>query len=82
MFHILRNIGLGVEKRVNRITTRLVTGIIIGAVMFLGFFLASFYGYSLLGIQPLEGFLAMCGLLVFLISGFFLISLKTNGYQT
>ncbi|MEA2022399.1 MAG: hypothetical protein U9N08_07990 [Candidatus Caldatribacteriota bacterium] len=73
---------LGVEKRVNRTTTILVTGSIIGVIMFLGFFLTSFYGYSLLGIQPLEGFLAMCGLLTFLICGFFLISLNANRHQT
>jgi hypothetical protein len=72
---------LEVEKRVNRTTTILVTGIIIGVIMFLGIFLTSFYGYSLLGIQPLEEFLAMCGLLAFLISGFFLISLKTNRHK-
>lgn len=72
---------LGVEKRVNRTTTTLVAGIIIGAIMFLGFFLTSFYGYSLLGVQPLEEFLAMCGLLAFLISGFFLISLRTNRHK-
>jgi len=72
---------LGVKKRVNRTTTILFMGISIGFAMFLGFFLASSYGYSLLGIQPLEEFLAMCGLLAFLICGFFLISLKTNRHQ-
>jgi len=72
---------LGVEKRMERTDTILVTLVIMGAVIFLGFYLTLFYDYSILGIQSLEEFLSMCGLLIFIISGFFLFSLKTNRYQ-
>ena len=62
----------------NITTTMLVVGIIIGAAIFLGFYLTSFYDYSILGIPSLEEFLAMLGLITLLICGFFLTSYKTN----
>ena len=65
----------------NITTTLLVIGIVIGAAIFFGFYLTSFYDYSILGIPSLEEFLAMLGLITLLICGFFLISYKTNRYQ-
>ncbi len=65
----------------NITTTILVVGIIIGATIFLGFYLTSFYDYSILGMPSLEEFLAMLGLITLLICGFFLISYKTNRHR-
>jgi hypothetical protein len=72
---------LEVKGRMDRITTILISGFMIGTITFLGFFLTTIYDYSLLGIPSLEEFIAMCGLIILIISGFFLISLKTNSYQ-
>ena len=76
-FHIT---FLGVEKRVDRTTKIIILGIIIGAFLFLGFYITSFYGYHLIGIPLLEEFIAMCGIILFIISGFFLVSLRTAGH--
>jgi len=65
----------------NITTTLLVIGIVIGATIFLGFYLTSFYDYSIFGVPSLEEFLAMLGLITLLICGFFLISYKTNRHQ-
>ena len=65
----------------NITTTILVVGIIIGATIFLGFYLTSFYDYSILGMPSLEEFLAMLGLITLLICGFFLISYKANRHR-
>ena len=51
-------------------------GVIIGAMLFLGFFGLSYFGYNVIGIQFLGKFIAMLGLIIFFISGFFLLSLK------
>jgi hypothetical protein len=72
---------LGGKKRVNITTTILVIGIIIGATIFLGFYLTSYYDYSILGVPSLEEFLTLLGLIILLICGFFLISHKTNRHQ-
>ncbi|MCK5300256.1 MAG: hypothetical protein KAJ21_00035 [Thermoplasmatales archaeon] len=59
-------------------TTKItLVGIIFGALIFLGFYLASQNYYSIIGIPPLEEFIAMVGVLLFIISGFFYFSLKT-----
>jgi hypothetical protein len=68
---------LGVEWRMNRTTLILFIGFLIGLIMFLGFYIASANNYSIFGIPPLEEFIAMFGLIVIIICGFFLISLKT-----
>jgi len=62
----------------NKISEILITGIIVGAILFIGFFISSYTKNSILGIPSLEEFISMIGLIVLFISGFFLISLKTN----
>jgi hypothetical protein len=54
-----------------------LAGIIIGILIFLGFYLSSLYNYSIIGIPSLEEFIAMIGVLLFIISGFFYFSYKT-----
>jgi hypothetical protein len=68
---------LGVEKRMDKTRKIIFTGIILGALLFLAFYLSSLYNYSIIGIPPLEEFIAMVGVLLFIISGFFYFSLKT-----
>ena len=54
-----------------------ITGIIVGAILFIGFYLSDMLNYNLIGIPPLEEFIAMIGILILIISGFFYFSLKT-----
>jgi hypothetical protein len=61
----------------DRPKTIAIIGIIAGAILFIGFYLANILKYSIIGIPPLEEFIAMIGILVFIISGFFYFSLKT-----
>jgi len=65
----------------NITTTILIIGVIIGATVFIGFYLTSFYDYSILGLESLEEFITMFGLIILIICGFFLISHKTNRNQ-
>ncbi|MFE3846165.1 hypothetical protein ACFL1L_04840 [Thermoplasmatota archaeon] len=59
-------------------TTKItLLGIILGAFIFIGFYLSSLYDLNIIGIPPLEEFIAMLGVLIFIISGFFYFSLKT-----
>jgi hypothetical protein len=68
---------LGVEKRMDKTGKITLAGFIIGIMLFLGFYLSSLYNYSIIGIPPLEEFIAMVGVLLFIISGFFYFSYKT-----
>jgi len=54
-----------------------LVGIMAGALIFIGFYISSLYNYHIIGIPPLEEFIAMLGVLLFIISGFFYFSLKT-----
>jgi len=58
-----------------------VIGIILGFATFLGFFPLSYYGHSFLEIPSLGSFLAMCGLIVFLISIALIFLLKAPRYN-
>jgi CHASE3 domain sensor protein len=68
---------LGVEKRMDKTGKITLAGFIIGMILFLGFYLSSLYNFSIIGIPPLEEFIAMVGVLLFIISGFFYLSYKT-----
>ncbi len=70
---------MGVEKRVDKTTKITLLGIILGAFIFIGFYLSALYDFKIIGIPPLEEFIAMLGVLIFIISGFFYFSLKTIG---
>ena len=54
-----------------------ISGIIVGALLFIGFYLSDILNYNLIGIPSLEDFIAMIGILILIISGFFYFSLKT-----
>ena len=54
-----------------------IIGIIIGAFLFLGFYISNVLNLTIIGLPSLEDFIAMIGILVFIISGFFYFSLKT-----
>jgi len=54
-----------------------VSGIFIGALIFIGFYLSSLYDIHIIGIPSLEEFISMLGVLILIISGFFYFSLKT-----
>lgn len=70
---------MGVEKRVDKTTKITLLGIILGAFIFIGFYLSALYDFNIIGIPPLEEFIAMLGVLIFIISAFFYFSLKTIG---
>ncbi len=61
----------------DKITKITLIGFISGILLFLGFYISSLFNYSIIGIPPLEDFIAMIGVLLFIISGFFYFSLKT-----
>jgi len=54
-----------------------IIGIILGAFLFLGFYISNVFNFDIIGVPSLENFIAMIGILVFIISGFFYFSLKT-----
>ena len=59
-------------------TTKITfSGIVIGAIIFMGFYISSLYNIHIIGIPPLEEFIAMLGILILIICGFFYFSLKT-----
>jgi hypothetical protein len=62
----------------DRTNSLLVIGIIIGALIFISFFISTSIQYHIIGIPSLQDFLAMCGLIVSIVCGFFWISYKTN----
>ena len=64
----------------DKTTTILSIGVIFGATIFLGFFGLIHLGYEVFGIPFLSNFIAMIGLILFFISGFFLFALKTPKY--
>ena len=66
------------DELMDRTNTLLILGIIIGAIIFICFFVSTSLQYHIIGIPSLQDFLAMCGLIVLLVCGFFWISLKTN----
>ena len=68
---------MGVEKRMDKTSKITLWGIMSGALIFIGFYISSLYNYHIIGIPPLEEFIAMLGVLLFIISGFFFFSLKT-----
>ena len=55
-----------------------LSGIIVGALLFIGFYLSNEFNYHIIGIPSLEEFIAMIGILIFIICGFFYFSLKTS----
>jgi hypothetical protein len=61
----------------DRLKTITIIGIIFGAILFLGFYISNVLNYNIIGIPSLRNFIAMIGILVFIISGFFYFSLKT-----
>lgn len=54
----------------------LLTGLIGGILLTAGLMLATYWEFTPLG-KPFNDFFAMMGIIVFLISGFFLISMRT-----
>ena len=70
-----------VDIKMDRLLAISVIGVILGLATFLGFFLSSFYNYNFLGVPFLSDFLAMCGLIIFFISVFLLVSLKAPRYN-
>ena len=68
---------MGVEKRMDKTKKITLIGIIIGALLFIGFYISSMYKLHIIGIPPLEEFIAMIGIIIFFISGFFYFSMKT-----
>jgi hypothetical protein len=71
-------INMGVKRRMNKTKLILLSGVIIGLLLFFSFYLLSIFNLSIYGISPLNNFLSMCGLLITIISGFFLFSMITN----
>ncbi|HDM67362.1 MAG TPA: hypothetical protein ENG62_03130 [Thermoplasmatales archaeon] len=55
-------------------TKILLTGLILGATLFIGLQLLNFLNY---GIHALNFFFSFIGLIIFLLSGFFFVSMKT-----
>ena len=68
---------MGAEKRMDKTLKITLLGIIIGALLFIGFYITSMYNFHIIGIPPLEEFIAMIGIIIFFISGFFYFSMRT-----
>jgi hypothetical protein len=54
----------------------ILTGLIGGALLAIGLYIANFLDFAPLGV-PFNNFFIMVGVIVFLISGFFLLSMET-----
>lgn len=54
----------------------ILTGLIGGAVLSIGLYAATYFGIAPLG-EAFNNFFTMVGIIIFLISGFFLLSLET-----
>jgi hypothetical protein len=63
-------------RKMDKTTKITFSGIVIGALIFIGFYISTSYNIHIIGIPPLEEFIAMIGVLILIISGFFYFSLK------
>jgi hypothetical protein len=70
----------GSNKRMDKTTKIVIISMIIGAILFLGFFIISYRGYEVIGIPYLGNFIAMIGIIIFFISGFLFFSLRVPKY--